>query len=153
MDRKKVLLVVKGYFWKDKKNTILTVIFLCFITISLLVGNQLFENVQMANRLNAEALEGKHHVAYYSITKEQYEQIKAYPAVLEAGISFSLGQSEDGTAFGYIDEGFRNLGAVVADKNIKKVIEGHWAETEHEVVLSNNYMKKKQLEIGRSDFG
>lgn len=148
MDRKKVLLVVKGYFWKDKKNTILTVIFLCFITISLLVGNQLFENVQMANRLNAEALEGKHHVAYYSITKEQYEQIKAYPAVLEAGISFSLGQSEDGTAFGYIDEGFRNLGAVVADKNIKQVIEGHWAETEHEVVLSNNYMKKNSLKLG-----
>ncbi|EOT24419.1 hypothetical protein C805_02631 [Eubacterium sp. 14-2] len=59
MDRKKILSVVRGYLLKEKRNTVLTGLFLCFITVFLLIGNQLFANVQMANRLNAQALEGR----------------------------------------------------------------------------------------------
>lgn len=59
MDRKKILFVVRGYLLKEKRNTVLTGLFLCFITVFLLIGNQLFANVQMANRLNAQALEGR----------------------------------------------------------------------------------------------
>lgn len=53
MDRKKILSVVRGYLLKEKKNTVLTGLFLCFITVFLLIGNQLFANVQTADRLNA----------------------------------------------------------------------------------------------------
>ena len=64
MDSRKLLTVVKGYLWKDKKSTIFSSLFLCFVTMFLLVGNQLFLNVQTADRLNAEALEGRQHAAF-----------------------------------------------------------------------------------------
>ena len=64
MDKKKILAVVRGYLLKEKRNTILTGLFLCFVTVFLLIGNQLFINVRTANRRNAEALEGKQHVTY-----------------------------------------------------------------------------------------
>ena len=41
--------------------------------------------------------------------------MKACDFVADAGLSFHLGQAEDGTAFDYIDEGFRDLGATVAE--------------------------------------
>lgn len=148
MDRQKVAMVVKGYLLKDKKNTIITSLFLCCITMFLLIGNQLFLNLGLANKMNAQSLEGKQHVTYYSIGEDEFQKIKKCPFVKEAGQSFSLGQAEDGTAFAYIDEVFRNLGATVADKNVKQVISGHWAEKEDEVVFTENYMKKYNLKLG-----
>lgn len=100
----------------------------CFITVFLLIGNQLFANVQMANRLNAQALEGRQHVTYSVITEAEFQKIKACDFVADAGLSFHLGQAEDGTAFDYIDESFRDLGATVAEANIKQTINGRWAQ-------------------------
>lgn len=68
MTRKKVLLIVKGCFLKEKRVSFLICIFLCFVTVFLLAGNQLFQNVQTANELNAEALEGNYHVLYSGIS-------------------------------------------------------------------------------------
>ena len=56
MDKYKVMTVAAGYLRKDQKSTVLTSLFLCFVTIFLLVGNQLFLNVRTANRRNAEAV-------------------------------------------------------------------------------------------------
>ena len=148
MNRKKVILVVKGYLLKDKKNTILTSLFLCFITIFLLIGNQLFQNLQLANKMNAEALEGKQHVTYYGVLESEFKKIKKCSFVAEAGQSFYLGHADDGTTFAYIDEVFRDLSATVADKNVKQVVSGHWAEKENEVVFTENYMKEYNLKLG-----
>lgn len=148
MDRKKVMLVVKGYLLNDKKNTVITSLFLCFITVFLLIGNQLFHNVEIANKMNAESLEGKQHVTYYQISEDEFHTIRKCSFVKEAGQSFSLGRAEDGTTFTYIDEVFRDLSATVADKNIKHLIKGHWAEKENEVVFTKNYMKRYNLELG-----
>lgn len=148
MDRKKVILVVKGYLLKDKRNTILTSLFLCFITIFLLVGNQLFVNLQLANKMSAEALEGRQHVTYYSISEDEFQKIKQCPFVEESGQIFSLGRADDGTSFVYMDEVYRNLSATVADKNVKQIVSGHWAEKENEVVFTRNYMEKYNLKLG-----
>ena len=104
MDRKSIRTVVRGYLWKEKANTVLTSLFLCFVMVFLLIGNQLFVNVQMANLQNAEALEGKQHVTYSGITEAEFQKIKAFDFVADAGVSFHLGQAEDGTAFDYVDE-------------------------------------------------
>lgn len=148
MDRKKILSVVRGYLLKEKRNTVLTGLFLCFVTVFLLIGNQLFANVQTANRLNAEALEGRQHVTYSDISEAEFQKIKACDFVADAGLSFHLGQAEDGTAFDYIDESFRDLGATVAEANIKQVINGRWAQKEEEIVFTKNYMEKYGLELG-----
>ena len=148
MDRKKILSVVIGYLLKEKRNTVLTGLFLCFITVFLLIGNQLFANVQTANRLNAQALEGRQHVTYSGITEAEFQKIKACDFVADAGLSFHLGQAEDGTAFDYIDESFRDLGAAVAEANIKQAINGRWAQKEEEAVFTKNYMERYGLELG-----
>lgn len=148
MDRKKILSVVRGYLLKEKRNTVLTGLFLCFITAFLLIGNQLFANVQTANRLNAQALEGRQHVTYSGITEAEFQKIKACDFVADAGLSFHLGQAEDGTAFDYIDESFRDLGATVAEANIKQAINGRWAQKEEEAVFTKNYMERYGLELG-----
>ena len=148
MDRKKILSVVRGYLLKEKRNTVLTGLFLCFVTVFLLIGNQLFANVQTANRLNAEALEGRQHVTYSDISEAEFQKIKACDFVADAGLSFHLGQAEDGTAFEYIDESYRDLGAAVAEANIKQAIEGQWAQKEEEAIFTKNYMEKYGLELG-----
>ena len=148
MDRKKIISVVRGYLLKEKRNTVLTGLFLCFITVFLLIGNQLFANVRAADRLNAEALEGRQHVTYSDISEAEFQKIKACDFVAEAGLSFHLGQTEDGTAFDYIDESFRDLGATVAEANIKQVINGRWAQKEEEAVFTKNYMERYGLELG-----
>lgn len=148
MNRKKVAVVVKGYLLKNKKNTIITSLFLCFTTIFLLIGNQLFQNLEMANKMNAESLEGKQHVTYYDIRESEFQKIKKCPFVAAAGQSFSLGQAEDGTSFAYIDDVFRDLSATVADKNVKQVVSGHWAEEKDEVVFTRNYIEKYNLSLG-----
>ena len=148
MDRKKTLSVVRGYLFKEKRNTVLTSLFLCLATVFLLIGNQLFANVQTANRLNAQALEGRQHVTYSDVSEAEFQKIKACDFVAEAGLSFHLGQAEDGTAFDYIDESFRDLGATVAEANIKQVINGRWAQKEGEAVFTKNYMEKYGLELG-----
>ena len=148
MDRKKTLSVVRGYLFKEKRNTVLTSLFLCLATVFLLIGNQLFANVQTANRLNAQALEGRQHVTYSDISEAEFQKMKACDFVAEAGLSFHLGQAEDGTAFDYIDESFRDLGATVAEANIKQVINGRWAQKEGEAVFTKNYMEKYGLELG-----
>lgn len=148
MDRKKIISVVRGYLLKEKRNTVLTGLFLCFVTVFLLIGNQLFENVQAANRLNAQAMEGRQHVTYSDITEAEFQKIKACDFVVDAGLSFHLGQAEDGTAFDYIDESFRDLGATVAEANIKQVINGRWAQKEEEAVFTKNYMERYGLELG-----
>ena len=148
MDRKKTLSVVRGYLFKEKRNTVLTSLFLCLATVFLLIGNQLFANVQTANRLNAQALEGRQHVTYSDVSEAEFQKIKACDFVAEAGLSFHLGQAEDGTAFDYIDESFRDLGATVAEANIKQVINGRWAQKEGEAVFTKNCMEKYGLELG-----
>ncbi len=148
MDRKKILSVVRGYLLKEKRNTVLTGLFLCFVTVFLLIGNQLFANVRAADRLNAEAQEGRQHVTYSDISEAEFQKIKACDFVAEAGLSFHLGQTEDGTAFDYIDESFRDLGAAVAEANIKQVIKGRWAQKEEEAVFTQNYLEKYGLELG-----
>ncbi len=148
VDRKKILSLVRGYLLKEKRNTVLTSLFLCFVTVFLLIGNQLFANVQTANRLNAEALEGRQHVTYSDISEAEFQKIKACDFVVDAGLSFHLGQAEDGTAFDYIDESFRGLGATVAEANIKQVINGRWAQKEKEIIFTKNYMEKYGLELG-----
>ena len=110
MDRKKILSVVRGYLLKEKRNTVLTSLFLCFVTVFLLIGNQLFANVQTANRLNAEALEGRQHVTYSDISEAEFQKIKACDFVADAGLSFHMGQAEDGTAFEYIRSEERRVG-------------------------------------------
>ena len=148
MDRKKTLSVVRGYLLKEKRNTVLTSLFLCFVTVFLLIGNQLFTNVQTANRLNAEALEGRQHATYSDISEAEFQKLKACDFVVDAGLSFHLGQAEDGTAFDYIDESFRDLGATVAEANIKQVINGRWAQKVDEIIFTKNYMEKYGLELG-----
>ena len=117
-------------------------------TVFLLIGNQLFANVRMADRLNAEALEGRQHVTYSDISEPEFQKIKACDFVADAGMSFHLGQTEDGTAFEYIDESYRDLGAAVAEANIKQAIEGQWAQKEEEAIFTKNYMEKYGLELG-----
>ncbi len=148
MDRKKILSVVRGYLFREKTNTVLTGLFLSFVTVFLLIGNQLFANVRMADRLNAEALEGRQHVTYSDISEPEFQKIKACDFVADAGMSFHLGQTEDGTAFEYIDESYRDLGAAVAEANIKQAIEGQWAQKEEEAIFTKNYMEKYGLELG-----
>ncbi len=148
MDRKRIRTVVRGYLWKEKANTVLTSLFLCFVMVFLLIGNQLFVNVQMANLQNAEALEGKQHVTYSGITEAEFQKIKAFDFVADAGVSFHLGQTEDGTAFDYVDESWRALGADMSEANIKQVIDGHWAQKENEVVFTKNYVEKYGLKAG-----
>lgn len=148
MDRKKILAVVRGYLLKEKRNTILTGLFLCFVTVFLLIGNQLFINVRTANRRNAEALEGKQHVTYSGISEEELQKIKACDFVADVGVSFHLGQTEDGTAFEYVDESYRALGADMAEANIKQVTEGRWAQKENEVVFTKNYLERYGLKPG-----
>lgn len=150
MDRKKAVLVVKGYLLKEKKNTILTCLFLCFITVFLLIGNELFQNLELANQINAESLEGKQHVTYYGIEENEFQKIKKCPFVAEAGMSVSLGQAQDGTSFAFIDPVFRDLSATVADKNVKQMVSGYWAKKKNEVVFTENYMKKYHLKLGDS---
>ena len=98
--------------------------------------------------MNAQALEGRQHVTYSDISEAEFQKIKACDFVADAGLSFHLGQAEDGTAFDYIDESFRNLGATVAEANIKQVINGRWAQKEEEIVFTKNYMEKYGLELG-----
>ncbi|MCI8918432.1 MAG: hypothetical protein HFH29_06600 [Eubacterium sp.] len=148
MDSRKLLTVVKGYLWKDKKSTIFSSLFLCFVTMFLLVGNQLFLNVQTADRLNAEALEGRQHAAYFDLSQEEFLKIKSCSFVAQAGRSVYIGRSEDGTSFAYIDENFRDLGAAVADGNIKKAEKGRWAEHKNEAVFTENFMQLHGLELG-----
>ena len=148
MDRKNIRTVVRGYLWKEKANTIFTGLFLCFVMVFLLIGNQLFANVQTANIRNAEALEGKQHVTYSGISEAEFQKIKACDFVADAGVSFHLGQTEDGTAFDYVDESWRTLGADMAEANIKQVIDGRWAQKENEVVFTKNYVEKYGLKIG-----
>lgn len=148
MNKEKLMIVVKGYLWKDKKGTILSSLFLCFVTIVLLIGNQLFDNIQTANQLNAEALEGRQHATYFDISQEEFLKIKSCSFVAQAGQSIYLGRSKDGTAFAYIDEIFRDLGATAADGNIKNVIKGRWAEHKNEAVFTDNFMKQHALELG-----
>ena len=106
-------------------------LFLCCVTVFLLTGNQLFENVRITDLQNARALEGSQHVSYYGITLAEFEKIKECSFTAQAGRSISLGQAEDGTSFAYIDENFRDLSAAVADGNLKQTIEGRWAEKEN----------------------
>lgn len=148
MTRKKVLLIVKGCFLKEKRVSFLTCIFLCFVTVFLLAGNQLFQNVQTANELNAEALEGNYHVLYSGISEEEFQKIQTCPFVEKTGESLYIGRAEDGTYFRYINEGFRDLSASVADKNIKQTAEGRWPEKENEVVFTRNYMEMYNLKLG-----
>lgn len=148
MDRKKILSVVRGYLLKEKRNTVLTGLFLCFVTVFLLIGNQLFANVRATDRLNAQALEGRQHVTYSDISEAEFQKIKACDFVADAGLSLHLGQTEDGTAFDYIDESFRDLGETVAEANIKQVIKGRWAQKEEEAVFTKNYMERYGLELG-----
>lgn len=146
MDRKKILSVVRGYLFREKTNTVLTGLFLSFVTVFLLIGNQLFANVRTADRLNAEALEGRQHATYSDISEPEFQKIKACDFVADAGMSFHLGQMEDGTAFEYIDERYRDLGAAVAEANIKQVIDGRWAQKEEEAVFTKNSARVKLLD-------
>ena len=150
MNHEKLMIVVKGYLLKDKKGTLLSVLFLCFVTIFLLIGNQLFYNIQTADQLNAEALEGRQHATYFDISQEEFLKIQACSFVAQAGRSVYLGRSADGTAFAYIDENFRDLGATVADGNLKKIVKGHWAESKNEAVFTENFMQQHGLELGDS---
>lgn len=147
MSREKVRLIVKGYILREKRRSFLICAFLCFVTVFLLVCNQLFVNVETANQWNAEALEGKYHVLYPDISEEAFRKIQECPFVEETGRHFFLGQAQDGTYFTYIDEGFRDLSASVADKNIKRTVEGQWAEKENEVVFTENYMERYNLRL------
>ncbi len=61
----KIITIVKGYLLTDKRSTFLTVLFLCCVTVFLLTGNQLFENVRITDLQNTRALEGSQHVSYY----------------------------------------------------------------------------------------
>ncbi len=148
MDKRKSFVLVKGYLLKEKKETVLACLFLCFMTAFLLVGNQLFINVRLADRLNAEALEGKQHVTYMDIPENDFRKMKSCPFVAEAGQSFGLGQAEDGTAFVYMDEVYRKLEATKAGKNVKQVKSGHWPKKEDEAVFTENYMDAYGLKIG-----
>lgn len=149
----KLMIIVKGYLWKDKKGTVLSSLFLCCVTIFLLTGNQLFVNMQAADQRNAQALEGRQHASYFDLSQEEFLKIKSCSFVAQAGRIVSLGHSEDGTDFAYIDEDFRDLGATVARKNIKKLIRGHWPENKEnkqEAVFTENFMQKHGLETGDS---
>ncbi len=148
MDKYKVVTVVAGYLRKDKKSTVLTSLFLCFVTIFLLVGNQLFLNVRTANRRNAEALEGKQHALYSDISEAEFQRLRGCELVADAGMHFHLGRAADGTYFDYIDESFRDLSADVADGNIKQVTGGRWADGKQEVVFTENYMERYGLTLG-----
>ena len=145
--------VVRGYLFREKTNTVLTGLFLSFVTVFLLIGNQLFANVRTADRLNAEALEGRQHATYSDISEAEFQKIKACDFVADAGLSFHLGQTEDGTAFEYIDESYRDMGAAVAEANIKQIIDGRWAQKEEEAVFTKNYMEKYELELGDTEIG
>ena len=144
----KIITIVKGYLLTDKRSTFLTALFLCCVTVFLLTGNQLFENVRITDLQNARALEGSQHVSYYGITLAEFEKIKECSFTAQAGRSISLGQAEDGTSFAYIDENFRDLSAAVADGNLKQTIEGRWAEKENEAVFTKNYMEQHRLKLG-----
>lgn len=148
MDKQKIMTVVTGYLRKDRKGTLLTSLFLCFVTVFLLVGNQLFLNVRTADRRNAEALEGKQHALYSGISEAEFRKLRTCELVADAGMHFHLGRTEDGTYFDYIDEGFRDLSADVADGNIKQVTGGRWAEKKQEVVFTENYMERYGLTLG-----
>lgn len=148
MDKYKVMTVVAGYLRKDKKSTVLTSLFLCFVTVFLLVGNQLFLNVRTANRWNAEALEGNQHALYSDISEAEFQKLRDCELVGNAGMHFHLGRAADGTYFDYIDESFRDLSADVADGNIKQVTGGRWAEGKQEVVFTENYMERYGLALG-----
>lgn len=146
--KQKIITIVKGYLLTDKRSTFLTALFLCCVTVFLLTGNQLFENVRITDLQNARALEGSQHVSYYGITLAEFEKIKECSFTAQAGRSISLGQAEDGTSFAYIDENFRDLSAAVADGNLKQTIEGRWAEKENEAVFTKNYMEQHRLKLG-----
>lgn len=148
MDRKNMRTVVRGYLLKEIADTVLTSLFLCFVMVFLLIGNQLFTNVQTANRRNAEALEGRQHVTYSGISEAEFQKIKTCDFVADVGVNFHLGQTEDGTAFDYVDESYRALGADMAEANIKQVIDGRWAHKEHEVVFTKNYLQRYGLKRG-----
>lgn len=150
MNIQKLMIVIKGYLWKDKKSTVLSILFLCCVTIFLLTGNQLFFNMQTADRLNAEALEGKQHASYFDLSQEEFLKMKSCSFVVQAGRTVSLGHSEDGTVFSYMDEDFRDLRATLAHNNIKEVIRGHWAENKNEAVFTENFMQKHGLQTGDS---
>lgn len=108
----------------------------------------MFQNVQTANELNAEALEGNYHVLYSGISEEEFQKIQTCPFVEKTGESLYIGRAEDGTYFRYINEGFRDLSAYVADKNIKQTAEGRWPEKENKVVFTRNYMEMYNLKLG-----
>lgn len=148
MDRKKLYTVVKGYLLKEKRNTLLVIAFLGFITAALLVGNQLFENIQIADKQNAQAMEGRQHATYVHISEADFKKMENCPYVVQAGQGFAVGRADDGTVFEYIDTDFRKLSADIANKNIKHCIQGHWAEQENEVVVTENYMQQHQLKLG-----
>lgn len=148
MDKYKVMTVAAGYLRKDKKSTVLTSLFLCFVTIFLLVGNQLFLNVRTANRRNAEALEGKQHALYSDISAVEFQKLRDCELAADAGMHFHLGRAADGTCFDYIDESYRDLSADVADGNIKQVTNGRWADGKQEVVFTENYMERYGLTLG-----
>ena len=148
MDKYKVMTVAAGYLRKDKKSTVLTSLFLCFVTIFLLVGNQLFLNVRTANRRNAEALEGKQHALYSDISAAEFQKLRDCELAADAGMHFHLGRAADGTCFDYIDESYRDLSADVAGGNIKQVTSGRWADGKQEVVFTENYMERYGLTLG-----
>ena len=148
MDKYKVMTVAAGYLRKDQKSTVLTSLFLCFVTIFLLVGNQLFLNVRTANRRNAEALEGKQHALYSDISEAAFQKLRDCELAADAGMHFHLGRAADGTCFDFIDESFRDLSADVAGENIKQVTGGRWADGKQEVVFTENYMERYGLTLG-----
>lgn len=45
-------------------------------------------------------------------TETEFQKNKACDFIADAGLSFHLGQAEDGTAFDYIDESFRDLPSI-----------------------------------------
>lgn len=148
MNRKKIYKLVKGYLLKDKRQTILIGLFLCIMVGIFLVGNQMFDNVDQVNVINAQTLAGKQHVKYYYVPIEQAKVIEKLPYVKAVGKLYDIGSSADGTGFAYEDDKDRELLAEVAHKNIKNVKQGRWAQKEDEVVFTENYMELYHLKIG-----
>lgn len=146
--KSKIGLLVQGYLGKKKGTTTAIMLLLGSIVALLLVGNQLFENVNTANRMNLVALEGTRHVCFYHLNREQCQLIQKQPYVEKVGVEDEVGITEDGTHWYYDSADSREMEATVACKYLRQTKSGRWPEKKNEVAFSQSYMEQYQLKLG-----
>lgn len=143
---RKKLIIVKGYILHYKKRTIESVIMLMIALACLIFVNQTTKNIQQINYLDAFEENGCFHILYEYASLNEFEQIIDNNLVGKISGEWVIGNVlNNANQFMLI---YRNKAYHQLDPFLNNLIEGKFPEKNSEIVVTQDYIERKNLEIG-----